>query len=300
MRWIKHLSDAHSDEKMAILRAEAGFEGYGFYWFALEVLAKHIDDKTGKTSLTYPVKFWASLAGVSTRNLRNLVGTCAKLNLLTADFSENLLTLDCPNLLKYRDEWTRKKSKNSGATPEKLRRKDIDTDSDTDIKSPPIPPAENTAEVPAELPKPLAEIQKESAAPSNAIYRARSNPISPAERQNRATAWPPSGFRNMAVFEEFWGIYPRQIGKAAAFKAWQDIDSDVQNITPQQIIDALKAQIANGHHFDGLDGTPAIPFPARWLSDGRWDDQVGDSPGASSPTAGMTLAQKLEWARTQG
>ncbi len=48
-----------------------------------------------------------------------------------------------PNLLKYRDEWTKKKAKNSGETPDKLRRKesDIESDIEEDIKNPPISPA---------------------------------------------------------------------------------------------------------------------------------------------------------------
>lgn len=138
MRWLKHLTDAHADEKMAMLRAEAGFEGYGFYWFILERIAKQIDGDDGKTSLTYPIKFWSSLAGVSTRVLKRLAETCAKLDLFSVKFSGNLMTIDCPNILKYRDEWTKKKVRNSGATPERLRSKDTDTDTEGDKKKPSV------------------------------------------------------------------------------------------------------------------------------------------------------------------
>ena len=44
--------------------------------------------------------------------------------------SGNLVFVDMPNILKFRDEWTRKRRK----TPEPLRSKDIDTDPDTEIE----------------------------------------------------------------------------------------------------------------------------------------------------------------------
>lgn len=130
MKWFKHMADSHSDERLAILRAEAGFEGYGFYWFILETIAKQMDPGTDKTSVTYPVKFWASLGGVSARVWKRLSETLAKLNLITLEISGNSATVNCPNLLKYRDEWSRKKIKNSGAPPEKLRTKDTDTETE--------------------------------------------------------------------------------------------------------------------------------------------------------------------------
>jgi hypothetical protein len=48
------------------------------------------------------------------------------------------ITIKCPNLLKYRDEWTRKKNKkivkNSGVSPESLRSKETETETDTDTE----------------------------------------------------------------------------------------------------------------------------------------------------------------------
>jgi len=53
-----------------------------------------------------------------------------------------LITISCPNILKYRDEWTRKKSKtpeqlrsDSGETPEQLRSKETETETDTETES---------------------------------------------------------------------------------------------------------------------------------------------------------------------
>lgn len=129
--------------------------------------------------------------------------------------------------------------------------------------------------------------------------------MSPAERQNCVMAAGlegEGGFRDFSTFERFWAAYPWQVGKRAAFMAWQAVEGQCRDATPDRIIAAIKAQVASGHHFDGLDEKPAIPSPAKWLEQGRWDDVVRGSPEdhSAGPTAGMTLKKKLEWARTQG
>ena len=112
-------------------------------------------------------------------------------------------------------------------------------------------------------------------------------------------AWPPeTNFRDDATFERFWEAYPWKVGKRSANAAWRRIESECRNVDPERIIAAIKAQVA-GRHFDNLAGTPAYPSPTKWLEAGRWDDVVKPPGQASDPTAGMTLAQKLEWARTQ-
>jgi len=135
-----------------------------------------------------------------------------------------------------------------------------------------------------------------------ADYVSEREPMSPAERQERmmsAGIDGNRGFRSFQAFEEFWNIYPLQIGKRAAFLAWQAIEGQCRDVTPQRILSAIKAQVSRGHHFDSLDGRPAIPSPKNWLEQGRWDDVVRGSPEdhAKNPTAGMTLRQKLEMAR---
>jgi hypothetical protein len=142
MRWIKHLTGAHQDEKMARLVAELGLEGYGFYWLVLETVAGQIEAGSDRTSVSYPIAFWRKTTGFSIKKLRIFVENCADLGIIAADFSENSLTISIPNILKYRDEWSRKKGQNSGVTPEQLRSKDSDTDTETeeDSRTPPTPP----------------------------------------------------------------------------------------------------------------------------------------------------------------
>jgi hypothetical protein len=63
-----------------------------------------------------------------------MIASCEQLGIYTVSKSGQDIRVDSPNILKYRDEWTRKKSK----TPEQLRSKEqiqnTDTESDIELK----------------------------------------------------------------------------------------------------------------------------------------------------------------------
>jgi hypothetical protein len=71
------------------------------------------------------------------------------------------------------------------------------------------------------------------------------------------------------VFDEFWSLYPKKVGKQAAFNAWKRI-----KLSPDltsKILSAVKAQ----KEWDQWrrDNGQYIPNPATWLNQGRWDDE---------------------------
>lgn len=43
MKWFKHESNANMDAKLKRVRAKYGMEGYGVYWFCLELIAQNVD-----------------------------------------------------------------------------------------------------------------------------------------------------------------------------------------------------------------------------------------------------------------
>ncbi len=138
MRWFKHMVASSRDEKLAALRAEFGMEGYGLYWLILELLAEKVNEKND-TSLTYSAKIWKSFTGISVKKFQKFLIFCANFDIFSVKFEKNNskngqngITISCPNLLKYRDEWSKRKARNSGVTTERLRSKDTDTDTDTE------------------------------------------------------------------------------------------------------------------------------------------------------------------------
>lgn len=131
MKWFKHLSSANRDEKLARIRDEFGLEGYGLYWLILEIIAEKVDEKN-QTFVEFSPKTWRSFTQISTKKFQLFLNFYQKLGIFVVEFSQNLIKVDCPNILKYRDEWTRRKAKNSGVTPEQLLRKDREEEKEED------------------------------------------------------------------------------------------------------------------------------------------------------------------------
>jgi len=69
------------------------------------------------------------------------------------------------------------------------------------------------------------------------------------------------------AFENFWGEYPRRVGKKAAFKAWTSAVSDVE---PEVLINAVRKQLEAGQ-FQDLKYTP---HPSTWINGERWEDEI--------------------------
>lgn len=137
MRWFKHLTSARHDEAMAELLDEFGAEGYGMWWIILEMIGRQMD-KTNKCSARYSLKKWSKACIVSTKKFQKVVSFLSKLEKLsikTCQKNSNFLIIECPNLLKFRDEYSKKsrqapdkRQTKSGVTPEqkqKQKQKDI-------------------------------------------------------------------------------------------------------------------------------------------------------------------------------
>jgi len=131
MRWFKHMSDSADDEKLASLLGTHGVEGYGLWWFILEVVAKQIPKDSDKCSVSYPLAYWLRITGIYHHaKLRKMLQSMHDLRLMSVQCPNNVgnissislkdvLTISIPNLLKFRDEY----SKKSGQKKDTLRSK---------------------------------------------------------------------------------------------------------------------------------------------------------------------------------
>jgi len=73
-----------------------------------------------------------------------------------------------------------------------------------------------------------------------------------------------------ALFDVFWGRYPKKVGKDAALKAFQKRKPDQHLLV--QMLNALGVQAKSEAWCK--DGGQFIPNPATWLNQGRWQDEV--------------------------
>jgi hypothetical protein len=80
-------------------------------------------------------------------------------------------------------------------------------------------------------------------------------------------------------FDEFWTIYPRKEGKGAARKAWVKA---VKSLPASELLPIVRSYSVRVH------GTERrfIPFPATWLNQERWADEVSDQQGEANSDAG--------------
>jgi len=142
MRWIKHMTRTWDDEKIARLVSEGGIEAYGFYWRMVEIIAAKIEDSS-PALCQYPVKTWARLCNVLGNRWQRLANLSAKCGLLTAETFEGLCKVEIPTILKYRDEYSKKRGRSVAKNPDNIQaiseqcpaqRTDTDTDTDTDTE----------------------------------------------------------------------------------------------------------------------------------------------------------------------
>lgn len=167
------MTDTKSDEKIASLISVAGMEGYGFYWSIVELVAKQIDKGSDKCSVTYPLPYLSRQLYLHHNKVSNLLSKLQVTGLILLSKSEVnggvSYTITCPNLLKYRDEYSDRKAKeksknreniptNSRQTPE--QETDTDTEAETDLDTD-TEVAKKMSDTPLNLPASNGEITKD-------------------------------------------------------------------------------------------------------------------------------------------
>lgn len=69
----------------------------------------------------------------------------------------------------------------------------------------------------------------------------------------------------IASFNEFWALYPKKKAKPEAKKAWKKIKN------PKIVMNSLREHIRNDFY---VKDKQFIPFPATFLNQERWSDEV--------------------------
>lgn len=107
MLWFKHDSDAGNDAKLRKLRHKYGAQGYGIYWYCLELIARNVN----KNNLTFELEHDAELIAddfklsselvqemmiymVNLGLFENVDGviTCLKMSTRTDEYTQKLIT----------------------------------------------------------------------------------------------------------------------------------------------------------------------------------------------------------------
>ena len=96
--------------------------------------------------------------------------------------------------------------------------------------------------------------------------RIQSNPESNPESESNPNC--SADADRAADFERFWNAYPRKAGKKKAKDAFMKI-----NVPLDSLLSSLEEQKKTPQWTK--DGGQFIPYPATWLNQDRWEDEIG-------------------------
>jgi len=130
VKWFKHETDAKESEKLKDVIAEFGFEGYGWYWRIMEIVAFKMDE-TSRCHYEQTVSEWCTNLKVKQKKLSLFLELIHNQFNIKLVYYDKKLRIEIPNLLKKRDEYT-KKSGHKSDTLLKMSLLDRERDKDRD------------------------------------------------------------------------------------------------------------------------------------------------------------------------
>ena len=125
MKWFKHDSDASNDAKLKKLRLKYGAQGYGIYWYCLELIARNVE----KHNLTFELEHDAELIADDFKLSSDLVQHIMTFMVEIGLFENTNGIITCLKMATRADEYTQQiirennRLHNSRVTPDTLPRK---------------------------------------------------------------------------------------------------------------------------------------------------------------------------------
>ena len=82
MKWYKHDSNAHMDAKLQDVLLDYGLEGYGLYWYCLELITNKVDKDCANFELEHDARIIARNTGSTPAKVTDMMQAFVKLGLL--------------------------------------------------------------------------------------------------------------------------------------------------------------------------------------------------------------------------
>jgi hypothetical protein len=106
MKWFKHDSDANRDEKLQNVLLDYGLEGYGLYWYCLELITYDVDQHNLTFDLRHDARIIARNIGSTEKRIEEMMKYFIEIGLF--ECSQGHIT--CLKLLKRLDQSMTSKS----------------------------------------------------------------------------------------------------------------------------------------------------------------------------------------------
>jgi hypothetical protein len=113
MQWFKHMTDASTNDFIARLEARFEFNGYARWFKLLEIVGQRVD-ANDRCEASHPISRWQILLKAKKKTLFSFVEYVEKEGRISTERDGNILKISIPNLLKYRDEYTKRSARTTG------------------------------------------------------------------------------------------------------------------------------------------------------------------------------------------
>lgn len=100
MKWIKHDTDANQDAKLQNVLLDYGLEGYGLYWYCIELIAGKVDKSNITFELEHDARIIARNVGSTAQKVEEMMRYFVELGL----FENCQGTITCLKLAKRLDK----------------------------------------------------------------------------------------------------------------------------------------------------------------------------------------------------
>ena len=119
MKWFQHQANSSLDAKLQEVLLDYGLEGYGLYWYCLELVSMNVEATNLTFELEHDCRIIARNTGSTPQKVTEMMTSFVKLGLF--DQADGIIT--CLSLMKKCDEYTSKLLKNnvSGQCRDKVR-----------------------------------------------------------------------------------------------------------------------------------------------------------------------------------
>ena len=118
MKWFKHDADANQDAKLRRVRLKYGMEGYGLYWYCLEMIARGVEKHNLSFELEHDSELIAADTGIHRERVEEMMRYMVDLRLF--ERADGVIT--CLKMASRTDEYTQSLLKRSGECPESVPR----------------------------------------------------------------------------------------------------------------------------------------------------------------------------------
>ena len=113
MKWFKHDTDANMDAKLQEVMLDYGLEGYGLYWYCIELIAQRVNGNNLTFELEHDCRIIARNTGSTPQKVEQMMKSFINLGLLNADNGH----VFCLKLASRCDDFTAKAVRRDGIKP---------------------------------------------------------------------------------------------------------------------------------------------------------------------------------------